>query len=143
MSLEATIQENTSAIRELIATWAKLTGAAKAIDAKVEAGETGTVHAGGTPVAEVKPKATKPKVEPKVEAPVETAAEPEQANQPEQAAEITVSVADLNAAIIGLAKSKGREAAVAVLTQFGAAKVPELKPSQYADVLVAVKAAAA
>lgn len=37
----------------------------------------------------------------------------------------------------------GRDKAVAILTQFGVKKVPELKPEQYAGVVAAVKAATA
>jgi len=138
MSLEAVIQENTNTMRELIAVWSKLNGAAKAIDAKVEAGDGVTITAAGKPVAEVKP--TKTKAEPKVEAPIEKAPEPV-AEQPAAADAPAIAVADVNAAIIALAKAKGRDAAVGVLGKFGVAKVPELKPEQYADVLAAVKAA--
>jgi hypothetical protein len=52
-------------------------------------------------------------------------------------------VAEINAAIIALAKARGRDAAVAVLAQFGAAKVPELKPTQYAAALAAAQGALA
>lgn len=48
-----------------------------------------------------------------------------------------IDVEQVKAAIMALAKAKGREAAVAVLSAFGAAKVPDLKPSQYAEVLEA------
>jgi hypothetical protein len=54
-----------------------------------------------------------------------------------------VVIGDVNAAIIALAKAKGRDAAVALLGTFGAAKAPELKPEQYADVVAAAKKAMA
>lgn len=53
----------------------------------------------------------------------------------------TVKVEDVNAAIIALAKTKGRDAAVAVLKEFGVAKVPELDAAKYPDVLAAATAA--
>lgn len=143
MSLEAVIQENTNTMRELIAVWNKLTTQAKVIDNKVEAGASGEITAGGKPVAEIKPekaakveKAAKP--EPKPEAPVEQpAAQAEAADAP------TIAIADVNAAVIGLAKAKGRDAAVAVLKEFGVAKAPELKVEQYAAVVAACKKAMA
>jgi hypothetical protein len=54
-----------------------------------------------------------------------------------------IGVADVNAAIIALAKAKGRDAAVAVLGEFNVAKVPELKPEQFAEVLKICKKAMA
>jgi hypothetical protein len=123
--------------RDAIITLAEAIAGARAKSAE-------TVKAAKPEASEEKPVAAAQSV--KAPAPTAQTATPETVespSEPEQAAEVAVSVADLNAAIIGLAKSKGREAAVAVLTQFGAAKVPELKPSQYADVLAAVKAAAA
>jgi len=137
MSLEAVIQENTNTMRELIAVWSKLNKQAVAID-KSDAGDT--VVAAGTPVVAKPEKAAKAKAEPKVEAPIEKAPEPV-AEQPAAADAPAIAVADVNAAIIALAKAKGRDAAVGVLGKFGVAKVPELKPEQYADVLAAVKAA--
>lgn len=49
-----------------------------------------------------------------------------------------IEYADVSKAIIALAKDKGRDAAVAVLGQFGASKATDLKPEQYA---AAIKAA--
>lgn len=142
MSLEAVIQENTNTMRELIAVWNKLTTQAKVIDNKVEAGASGEITAGGKPVAEIKPeKAAKvekvAKPEPKPEAPVEQPAAEAAADTP------AISIADVNAAVIGLAKAKGRDAAVAVLKEFGVAKAPELKVEQYAAVVAACKKAMA
>jgi hypothetical protein len=54
-----------------------------------------------------------------------------------------IQVADVNASIIGLAKAKGRDAAVAVLQQFGVAKVPELAADKYAAVIAAAQKAMA
>ena len=44
-------------------------------------------------------------------------------------------------AINALAKAKGRAAAVAVLAAFGAAKLPDVKPEQFADVIAAAQKA--
>ena len=46
-------------------------------------------------------------------------------------------------AVTKLARTKGRETAVAVLTKFGAAKLPDVKPEQFADVIAACEAAGA
>lgn len=107
------------------------------------------------PVAD-KPKATKPKVEPKPQvaegndaaassAPASPAAPAASSTDSEQPAADApaVTIADVNAAIIGLAKAKGRDAAVAVLKDFGVAKAPELKADQYAAVVAAAKKAMA
>lgn len=138
MSLEAVIQENTNTMRELIAVWSKLNAQAKAID---KSDKIDTVTAAGAPVEAKPEKVAKvekaPKAEPKVEAPAEQAAEQPAADVP------AIAIADVNAAIIGLAKAKGRDAAVAVLKEFGVAKAPELKADQYAAVVAAAKKAMA
>lgn len=46
-------------------------------------------------------------------------------------------------AVTKLAKAKGRDAAVAVLTKFGAAKLPEVKPEDFAAVIAACEEAGA
>jgi hypothetical protein len=48
---------------------------------------------------------------------------------------------DAAAAITKLSKTKGRDAAVAVLTAFGAAKLPDVKPEQFADIIAAAEKA--
>jgi hypothetical protein len=98
-----------------------------------------------TPAKTATPAPTQPTAEVEKAAAPENKPEPsattQAAESPSEPAAPTIAVADLNAAIIGLAKSKGRDAAVAILGEFGAAKVPELKPEQYADVLAAVQKA--
>jgi hypothetical protein len=95
-----------------------------------------------------------PKAEPKAEVkadpkPAAAAASAEAQAQTAPAATTAESrsepvvIGDVNAAIIALAKAKGRDAAVALLGTFGAAKAPELKPEQYADVVAAAKKAMA
>jgi hypothetical protein len=102
-------------------------------------------------------KADKPKAEPKADAGKPAAAAPSAESQAPSAAAATtaefpsepvadapaIAIADVNAAIIALAKAKGRDAAVAVLGTFGVAKAPELKAEQYADVVAAAKKAMA
>lgn len=51
--------------------------------------------------------------------------------------------ADAAAAITKLSKIKGRDAAVAVLAQFGASKLPDVKPEQFAAVIAAADQAGA
>lgn len=50
---------------------------------------------------------------------------------------------DAAAAITKLARAKGRDAAVAVLARFGAAKLPDVKPEQFAAVIAACEEAEA
>lgn len=113
MSLEIAIQENTSALRELIAAISKgipttsTQLAAVIAEAPVKVEETG--------------KAKEPEV---------TAA----------SAPVTATIVDYEAvkkATLELSKAKGREATVAVLKRFGAEKAPDLKPEQYADYVAA------
>ena len=107
MSLEAAVQENTAALRELIAHLA----------------------AGGAPVA---PKSVKKPETVKTEPVAAQAAAVESAGQPVDV--VVVEYDDVKDAIIKLSSKKGRDAAVAVLKQFSAAKVPDLKPEDYAAV---------
>ncbi len=46
-------------------------------------------------------------------------------------------------AVTKLARTKGRDAAVAVLAQFGAQKLPDIKPEQFAAVVAACESAGA
>lgn len=50
---------------------------------------------------------------------------------------------DAAAAVTKLSRAKGREAAVAVLQQFEAAKLPDVKPEQFAAVIAACEKAMA
>jgi len=122
MSLEQAIQENTAAVKELIAVWGKLNAQAKAVD---KAPGTTTVTAAGKPVeAKVeKAAADKPKVETKKEVAAPAA-----------------DYAPVGAAITAFAAANGREAALAKLSEFNVKSGKELKPEQYADVLAAFTA---
>lgn len=111
MSLELAINENTQAIRDMIA----------------------ALMANGmpAPAAKAKPAA---KAEPKVEAP--TYAEPKSV-----APATTIDYQVAATAITKLSRIKGRDAAVALLAQFGAAKLPDVKPEQFEAIIAAVDVA--
>lgn len=128
MSIETLLADNTAAIRELIATL-------KA-QAYVEASQPATTKPAPAK-AEPKPKAeTKPAPTPVVEDTPEAHATPADP-------ETLVSLDEVKAAVLKLAATKGRDAAVGVLQSFGAAKAPELKPEQYAPALDALTKAMA
>lgn len=126
MSLEATIQENTQAIRELIAALAHgITPTAAQVAAVT----------GKPPAPEAKPKAT-PKAE---AAPAPT---PEPAPEPEAFPGTTgYTYQDAAAAITKLSRTKGRDAAVALLYRFKASKLPDVQPDQFAEIIEAANEA--
>ena len=125
MSLEQAIQENTAAIRELIAALGK--GAPSQAAAPVE---TATVE---------EPKVEKPAKEKKQQAP---AAMPESKEEAAPVADepAPVSYDDCAQAVTKLAKTKGRPAAVALLGQFDLKTLQDAKDKP--EVLAHVKAAA-
>ena len=125
MSLEQAIQENTAAIRELIA--ALGAGATSQAAAPVE---TATVE---------EPKAEKPAKEKKQQAP---AATPESKEEVAPAADepAPVSYDDCAQSVTKLAKTKGRPAAVALLGQFDLKTLQDAKDKP--ELLAQVKAAA-
>ena len=111
MSLETTIAENTAAIRELIALLSIKS------DTKVS-------HI----TEETKPAAA--------------AKKPATTNEKTSADEaVSVTYQDAAKAIQDLAKTKGRDAAIAVLATFNAIKLPEVKESDFAAVVKACEAA--
>lgn len=97
------------------------------------------------PKVEAKPEAAEGNVAAASSAPAPQAASAASSTEPAQPAADTpaIAIAEVNAAIIALAKAKGRDAAVAVLGTFGVAKAPELKVEQYAAVVAAAKKAMA
>ena len=118
MSLETTIQENTQAIRELIAALAHgITPTAAQVAAVT-----------GTPASESPP--AKAKTAPKAEPALEPESPPD-----------TPSYMDAAAAITKLSRTKGRDAAVALLYRFKASKLPEVQPDDYAEIIEAANAA--
>ena len=125
MSLEQAIQENTAAIKALIA--ALGTGATSQAAAPAE---TATVE---------EPKAEKPTKEKKQSAP---AATPESKEEAAAAADepAPVSYDDCAQSVTKLAKSKGRPAAVALLGQFDLKTLQDAKDKPV--LLTLVKAAA-
>lgn len=143
MSLEATIQENTNAIRELIAAiQAGVPTTAAQVAAVV------TEAAADKPAKEEAP-AKKPTNAKKVEpAPTQPTAEAVAAAAPEQKGEPSAQAdaptyQDTADAVTKLARTKGRDAAVAVLSKFGADKLPDVKPEQFAAVIAACEEAGA
>lgn len=126
MSLEAAIQENTNALRDLIPQLkATPTPAAiKAAEAVVQTAKESSKETEATKV-EVK---EQPKVDPK----------PENA-EANSASEVTIDM--VKKATTDLAKVKGRDAAVAVLAQFDAKNANEVNPEAYAEYVAAAKAA--
>lgn len=76
--------------------------------------------------------------------PTETAAATP-ASKPEVSspAPSTVTYDEVKTLVLRVSKDKGRDAAAAVLSGFGVAKAPELKPEQYADAVAQLKAALA
>ena len=140
MSLEATIQENTNAIRELIA--AIKTGVPTTA-AQVAAVVTESKPTEKEPAAETASSAEKTEpaasTQPTVEAAAETAAQEKKAEPTGQAAPTRQNAAD---AVTKLARLKGRNAAVNALAKFdGATNLSDLKPEQYADLIAECTAA--
>ena len=125
MSLEQAIQENTAAIKALIA--ALGTGATSQAAAPVE---TATVE---------EPKAEKPTKEKKQSAPAATP-EPKDEVAPAADEPAPVSYDDCAQSVTKLAKSKGRPAAVALLGQFDLKTLQDAKDKP--GLLAQVKAAA-
>lgn len=141
MSLELAIQENTSTMKELIAVWNKLADQGNNVAAAAKPGDT--ITAGGVPVTKVAgAKTDAPKSAAVSQQPETAAASP--ASKPEESkSEAAVTYDDVKALVLQVSKDKGREAAAAVLSGFGVAKAPELKPEQYAEAVTQLKAALA
>lgn len=79
-------------------------------------------------------------------APAEAAAKETTAEAPPPAPSAVAGVptyADAAKAITDLSKVKGRDAAVKVLAEFGAQKLPDVKPEQFAAVIAAANKAGA
>lgn len=109
--------------------FADLTAALNATTAAI----LGMTQAKGTPTsAPTEPKPEKKKTEPKP-----AAAKPETKTLTEQG---NALLPDVKKAILALAERDGRDAAVAILKDFGVEKVPELKPTQLENFLKAVNA---
>lgn len=131
MSLELAIQENTAAIRELIAA---LT---------VSSAAQVTLLAEATAPAKPAPAKKAVKAEPAPAPAPEIKAEEPVAPAPAPAAEPAIPYSNVATAVTELAKTKGRQAAVDLLTSFGVAKATELKAEQYGAVIAAAQVAMA
>lgn len=115
---------------------------------------TTLVEAPEVPCGVVPPKAKKPLPE-KVTAPSPTpekvsasppapevrAKKTGMGSAPEEKADKEITYQQTADAVTRLAKTRGREIAVGVLERFGAAKLPDVKPDQYAAVLAACQEA--
>lgn len=128
MSLEQAIIDNTAAIRELIAA---ISNGIPTTGAQVAA-----------VVEEVKAEEKQAKVDKKTksetkEAPKSTEAPAVTQEQKDEsaAAAVEVTYQEAAAAITSLSRVKGRDAAVALLKKFGAAKLPDVKPEDFAAIV--------
>ena len=133
MSLEATIQENTDAIRALIAALANgVPTTAAQVAAVVTEAKTEKVES-----------AKKTQAAATQESPTPTAsdnsASSSSATQEPEAAAPTYQ--DAAGAITKLSRTKGRDAAVALLYRFKASKLPDVQPDQFAEIIEAANAA--
>lgn len=136
MSLEQALEANTAAINNLIAVWSKLNATADSLD---KAPADTVIKAAGKPVkaapAAAKVEAEKPAAS---SAPAATAAPTASSKvSPEEA------YAPVGKAITTYAAANGRDATLAVLSQFGVTSGKALKPEQYEAVLAAFAAAPA
>jgi hypothetical protein len=137
MPLEQAIQENTAALHSLLAFLQS--GSAPTLAIR-DGGEVNQPQAAvgentASDTAEAPP--AKPEVAAKKTAKSSAKAEDEQPAT--EAAGVTYDQAAK--AIQELAKAKGRDAAIEVLKKFGAAKLPEVKESDFAAVVAACEAA--
>lgn len=136
MSLEAAIQENTKALRELLAAFYNgIPTTAAQVQAVVTEAKTEKVAT-----------AKKTQAAATQESPTLTASDNSENSTPATSANTTAEVAaptyqDAAAAITKLSRTKGRDTAVALLSKFGAAKLPDVKPEQFAAVIADATAA--
>ncbi|RQS79770.1 hypothetical protein [Burkholderia seminalis] len=145
MSIEATIAENTAAVLKLTETLLALNmqppaavqpegGAAKKPDAATEAPARTPRTAAAGDASGKKDANSDSDASSAGDAP--PAAELAAQTTPDaDAAPVTYEQA--SAAVTGLAKTKGRAAAIDVLKKFGASKLPEVKPEQFAALVKA------
>ena len=125
MTLEAAIQENTSAIRALIAAMAQ--GLPTMVEPSPAGVATPKTKKEKPPATEGKPEVTTPATpSPAVDAPAAGA-----------------TYDDVKNAIVKLSGMKGRDSVLAVLGQFDATKGPDLKPEQFADFITQANVAMA
>lgn len=147
MSLEQTIADNTAAIRELIA-------AIKAGVPTTEA-QVAAVAAEAAPLSpqpsRASAKADQAQVSnnsasstPSAPSPAEAAAPPKTApaaDSPMATGAASVTYVQIAAAAQELMKTRGRDAFVAILQQYDAAKATDVKPERWPDFLLAIQTA--
>lgn len=132
MTLEAAIQENTAVLRELIAAInAQAAGGAALKTATIT---NKTVEGVKAPTASPAPSPAETTKDPAAPAPAAPNADGADAEE--------VTYQDAAKAVTNLAKAKGRPAAEEVLKQFGANKLPDVKPEDFAAVVKACNEAA-
>jgi hypothetical protein len=140
MSLEQALAANTAAIEKLLAVLANAENMAAAMDAAPAAEKPKRARKEAKPEAPAGEPASAPKAEDDAageqSAPEQSAASPASTTTTE-----LVTYTQASAAIVKLANSKGRKAAVDVLAGFGAKTLGEVKASSYADVIAACEAA--
>lgn len=134
MSIEQALAETTNAIRDLIA--------ALGNGQHVTQAQVAAVVKEAKPKAEKKQEAAKPEVA-ATPTTVEEPAAPEQKAEASEAKAEAATYDDAANAVTKLARTKGRDAAIAVLSKFGASKLPEVKPEDFAAVIAATVEAGA
>lgn len=148
MSLEQALTENTAAIRELIAKLGAmpLTATMVATDptpapevVKLAAGKRSAAKGADSPrTAEVGP-STSDLSPGASETSANDSAKP--TATPADAPSASPTYDEVKGAILEVSKSKGRQAAIDLLTKFGAKTGPDVKPDQYADFIAAATSA--
>ena len=139
-----------------IANAAQLNAVMAALSVEAQAPVAAPVEAAAAPSGKSKATTAKPATPPAPSSPtaeVAVAAAPAPSTEPPAPPTATAAPAaassagepatyqDAATAITKLSRTKGRDAAVAVLKKFGAAKLPDVKPEQFADVIAAAEAA--
>lgn len=127
MSLEAAIQENTNALRDLINIMSSGSTPDINVVGKKEDGEVVDLK-DAKAKKEAKVKKTTAKKEPKAE----NTATPKDDSKPTE-----VTYDEAASAVTTLARTKGRDVAIEVLGKFGIVKLPDAKSEQYAEIIAA------
>lgn len=138
MSIEKTIAENTAAVIKLTETLLALNLQPAAAQPEAEAAkkpDAPTEAAARTPRTAVAGDASDEK-DANSDGGAPPADEPA-AQTASDADEAPVTYGQASAAVTGLAKTKGRAVAIDVLKKFGASKLPEVKPEQFAALIKA------
>ena len=140
MSLELALEKNTAAIEKLIAILANpqvVVAATEEAEAPAEAPKAKRARKEAKPEAPAgEPAAEQPAPSPETGA--SDASETAAAAAPTEAKQITYTEA--SAAVVKLANTRGRKAAVYVLASFGAKTLGDVKASRYADVIAECEA---